>query len=316
MADGVAPHVLHEFPVMGTTAQLCLRLDEGPARPLLDEAERELHRLSAILTRFDPESELERLNDAGTAEVGDELGELLACALERFHATDGRFDVGVGSQLVAAGYDRTYRTLDQLDDTARTDLGRSLAANATGTSPARTNEPPVTLDGTTATVRAGSRIDLGGIAKGWASDRIARRLAERAGRSALVSLGGDVAVQVVDGDRPWPIGLDLGPDGSTSLALAYGGLATSAWRGRAWRRQDGTLAHHVIDPRTGEPAATDVQRITVVAATCMDAEVWATALMLAGADAAIDEANARGLAAVIMRDDDSCVRTGSLAAPA
>ena len=312
MADAPTSHVTHEFPVMGTTAQLLLRSDEHSARPLLQDAERELHRLSALLTRFDPGSELERLNDARTAEVGGELLELLDAALERFHATDGRFDVGIGAQLVAAGYDRTYRLLDQLDDSARSELAGSMRPD-TNEVAAHGGAPPCTIVGRTVTVRDGARIDLGGIAKGWAADRVVRQLAAASDCSALVSLGGDIAVSVVDGDRPWPVGIDAGADGSVTLALAFGGLATSAWRGRAWRRADGELAHHVIDPRTGQSATTDIARITVIAPTCLDAEVWATSLMLVGSDAAEHEANDRGLAALIVRADDACVRTAELA---
>lgn len=320
MTDAPPPYVLHEFQVMGTTAQLLLRADEASARPVFERAEAELHRLNALLTRFDSSSELERLNDAREAAVGDELLELLQHALEQHRATGGRFDVGVGARLVAAGYDRTWRTLDQLDDTARAELGRSMlhgdhesAPEPSSPSPSPVPEP-FSIDGRRVTLRDDIRIDLGGIAKGWASDRIARMLAHDAGCSSLASLGGDIAVQVAQGDAPWPVGMDTGADGRLTLALAYGGLATSAWRGRAWRRsQDGALAHHVIDPRTGEPARTDVAQITVIASSCMQAEVWATSLMLAGSERAEREANELGLATVIVRSDDSSVRTGSLA---
>jgi thiamine biosynthesis lipoprotein len=99
-----------------------------------------------------------------------------------------------------------------------------------------------------------------------------------------------------------------------TLALAYGGMATSGWDSRMWKSGHGDeIAHHVIDPTTGTSAVTDIARITVVAPTCMDAEVWTKALFLVGSRAAAAEANERGLTAIIVRADGACIKTGALA---
>lgn len=301
--------------MMGTDAQVLMRLDEAAAQVHFDAAEAELQRLCDVLTRFDPGSELERMNDAGGGRVGPELLELLEQSLRSFEATEGRFDVGVGAHLLAAGYDRTYDDLAHLDDDEREQLVRSATheAGARGSIEA-SRVAPFTLRDGEVTLRAGIRVDLGGIAKGWSADRVARELHASTGASTLVSLGGDIAVQVSEGDRPWPIAVETGSEGSITLALAHGGLATSGWQGRMWRTgADGEVGHHLIDPATGRPARSDVARITVIADTCMDAEVWTTALMLAGADAAALEARERELTAIIVRSDGSHVRTGALA---
>jgi thiamine biosynthesis lipoprotein len=315
--DDAAPagHARLDFRVMGTDARLLVRRDDAYGHQLLAEAEQQLHELSARLTRFDAGSELERLNDAGEAEVSPVLLELLVAAAAARQETGGRFDVGVGAAMVAAGYDRTFRELDQVDDDARQRLEAQMAPHSqrVGDAAAPSGPAPYVISGARVTLRPGVRVDLGGIAKGWASDRIVHWLGDTAEASALVSLGGDIAVCTVEGDDPWPVSASLGAEGRMNLALAFGGLATSGWDGRMWRTASDEVAHHVIDPATGRPAQTDVARITVIGATCMDAEVWAKSLMLAGSASASAEAEARGLTSIIVRADGSSIRTGALA---
>ena len=130
----------------------------------------------------------------------------------------------------------------------------------------------------------GIHLDLGGIAKGYAVDRAAKILEEHG--PCLVDAGGDIAAR----GRGWPIGLDTG-DGTLTLELGDGAVATSGRDRRRWRR-GGEELHHIIDPATGLPAAGDLLRVTAVAATATDAEVRAKALFLAGAEEAEREANA------------------------
>src|SRR5699024_3380998 len=147
----------------------------------------------------------------------------------------------------------------------------------------------------------GVRIDLGGIGKGYAAERAAEVLATAG--PCLVSAGGDVATR----GGSWPIGVDTA-DGTITLELRQGGLATSGRDRRTWRR-DGRELHHLIDPRTGEPAETDLLRVTVVAADAIEAEIAAKELFLAGSR----EASATDLAAVLVTDDGRTVMTGALA---
>ncbi|MCW2961421.1 MAG: ApbE family lipoprotein [Thermoleophilia bacterium] len=323
---------VHDFRVMGTDARIVLRAPEADAAPFLEEAVRELQELQERLTRFDPSSELEQLNDARTAHVSPVLLELLEAARDYQAQTEGRFNVGLGTKLIAAGYDQTFTQLRTVDDATRSDLHERMLTH--GSSDAKASSAPAgaataaaaasfDIDGDRVLLHGDARIDLGGLAKGWSADRIAQRLRERSGCSVLVSLGGDVGIQVVDGDEPWPISASVGDGGEMTLALAFGGLATSGWDGRMWMRGEASgddprddlsdVAHHVIDPVTGAPAVTDIARITVIGASCVDAEVWAKALMLVGADAAAREATERGITAIIVRADGSCILTGALA---
>ena len=107
------------------------------------------------------------------------------------------------------------------------------------------------------------RIDLGGIAKGWMADR----LAERLGDHVLVNLGGDLYAR-----GEWPVAIAC-----KTYLLRNLGAATSSTRKRRW----GDL-HHLIDPRTGLPATTRVEEVSVVAETALDAEVLAKTVLISG----------------------------------
>lgn len=312
--DQAAPFAVRRFKIMGTFGELLLRADGQVAERLFDEAIAELERLSSVFTRFDPHSPIELLNDAGGGHVVGEMREILDASLRAHHDTDGRVDVGIGADLIAAGYDRDFDLLDVPSAEELAERATSTAQPGVGAAPqpgsARRPGYEISPDGTLR-IRPGVRIDLGGIAKGWSSDRICALLSPHG--SCVVNLGGDIALHVAEGDEPWPIGVDMGGE-TRSYAIAYGGLATSGQDRRVWRNSDaGDLAHHVIDPRTGHSAQTDILRITVMAPSCLEAEVWAKALFLAGFEAARAEANEREITAILVGMDQRVAHTGALA---
>jgi thiamine biosynthesis lipoprotein len=90
------------------------------------------------------------------------------------------------------------------------------------------------------------------------------------------------------------------------VTIRDGGLATSSVLGRAWRR-GGAWLHHIIDPRTGEPARSCWRTATVAAATCVDANVASTAAILRG-EQAFGWLQGIQLPARLVRDDGSVVR--------
>jgi thiamine biosynthesis lipoprotein len=124
-----------------------------------------------------------------------------------------------------------------------------------------------------ARLAAGAGVDLGGIAKGWMADR----LCERLGPNSVANLGGDLFAigPGPDGDG-WPVGL-----GTSTLLLNGLGAASSSTRRRSWGP-----VHHLIDPRTGQPATTGLEEVSALASTGFMAEVVAKTALLLGADEA------------------------------
>jgi thiamine biosynthesis lipoprotein len=276
------------FRAMGTEIELLI--DAEGADDALDAAEREFHRLEALLSRFRDDSELSQLNRDGSIEAGPDLLRVVELALGARERTSGRFDPTVHDALVAAGYDRTFEAVAA--DGA--EAGTPVPAGG-----------GVRIDGYHIELDAGVRIDLGGIGKGYAAERAAEPLATAG--PCLVNAGGDIATR----GGSWPVGVATG-DGTLTLELSGSGLATSGRDRRAWRR-GGSALHHLIDPSTGASAASDVLRITVVAADAVDAEVLATSLFLAGMDDAAIEADAAGVPAVIVGEDGRTLLVGGLA---
>jgi thiamine biosynthesis lipoprotein len=155
----------------------------------------------------------------------------------------------------------------------------------------------------------GVRLDLGGIAKGYAVDRAAALLASHG--PCLVNAGGDIAVAGAPQAGVWPVGVEV-PSGTLTLGLERGALATSGRDRRRWTVGDDEQ-HHLIDPRIGRPAESDLVRVTVVAGTCTEAEVLAKALFLAGERAAVQEADELGVPALLVTEDGRVRKAGGLA---
>jgi FAD:protein FMN transferase len=272
------------FNAMGTTIEL--RLDAVGADGAFDAAEAEFERLEQIMSRFRPDSELSQLNRDGTIDASQELAEVVTLALDARERTGGRFDPTIHDALVAAGYDRTFDELPTNSAVAGT-------PSACGGG--------VHVDGLRITLEPGVRLDLGGIGKGFAAERVAQQLALTG--PSLVSAGGDVAVRGVPAEGTWAVAVDE----TLTLGLDRGGLATSGLDRRRWRR-GGIDQHHLIDPATGRPARTDRVRVTAVGADAVDAEVLAKTLFFGGSAEAI----AANVPAVLVTDDGRTLTTGGL----
>jgi thiamine biosynthesis lipoprotein len=140
-------------------------------------------------------------------------------------------------------------------------------------------------------VRPGVRLDLGATAKALCADRAAARAARAACVGVLVSLGGDIAVAGEVPEGGWRVRVtdraDSRPDGlepGQTVTVRTGGMATSGTSARRWARAGATV-HHLIDPRSGPPAAERWRTVTVAAPSCVAANVASTAAIILGDDA-------------------------------
>lgn len=256
----------HEsFRAMDTDIDLLLIEDRQPfeaglsARLLFEQQE-------ARFSRFRPASMLSRLNRGET--ISDtRFATACALALRAHEATDGLYNPMVLPALEQAGYSKTFREVGGGDPQPRTvpDPHESFA-----------------IEGNTVRLEAGG-LDLGGIVKGWTVDLGIEMLSARY-PNAFLNAGGDIRCCGADdaGDG-WVIAIDNGTlEGTVWEGILYEAVATSSTRKRRWRTDSGKVAHHLIDPRTGLPAESPFEQVTVWAPECWKAETWAKAVLIGG----------------------------------
>ena len=292
------------FAALGTSALVAVTDDAAlpRARAMLEIA---LARLDAACSRFRPDSELSRANACAgrTVEISPLFAELVAVGLRAYDTSQGRVDPTLGSELRAAGYDRTF-TLVRVRDTW------AFTTRAWRDPPC--HDVQLDIERRTLLVPTGVELDLGATAKAWCADRMAVLIARLTNAGVLVSLGGDIAVAGAPPSTGWPIRIaadhDTPLDGlGPVVAIAEGGLATSSTTVRRWRT-DGGEAHHILDPATGVPAPTPWQCVSVAASSCVDANVAATAAIVLG-EAAPAWLEERALPARLERVGGGTVRT-------
>ena len=242
----------------------------------------DLDDLDAACSRFRPDSELARLDQAAgqPIRISPLLAEAIAVALRAAELTGGDVDPTVGEAIAAAGYDRDF-TLIPPDGPALSLMIRAVP----GWRQVRLDRPSRMV-----TVPPGVRLDLGATAKAWAADRSAGRICAALKCGVLVGLGGDISVAgPAPEDGGWRIRVqdvtgrpDEDPGGpAVTVAIVSGGLATSSTTARRWRR-GGSVLHHILDPRTGLPPAPVWRTVSVAAATCADANAASTAAIIRG----------------------------------
>jgi FAD:protein FMN transferase len=285
------------FRALGTYVYVATR-DAGELAAARRLTEVVLAEIDRTCSRFRGDSDLVRAN--ATAGHWVEVDALLVAAagvaVEAARATDGIVHPLLGRQLASWGYDRDYGDL--------VDTGP--------VTPPRAPEPDswtrVGLADNAIRVPAGTALDLGSTGKAFAADLVAATLTGELGASAIVSVGGDLAVARPDG-QPWPVAVSGQPGEPAVLVwLQSGGVATSNTQVRRWSRA-GTVCHHLLDPRTGAPATSAWSTVSCLGATAVAANTASTAAIVLGADApawlGAHEVSARLVAA-----DGSVRRTG------
>jgi thiamine biosynthesis lipoprotein len=223
-------------------------------------------------SRFKEDSELSKLNQqlGKEVEISDQLFSILKEALKFYEETNGVFNPGILSAIENSGYTKSIELIK----------GRELLAPSP-IAPVFTKLRPYQLDEDKQTVVLHTRIDLGGIAKGWVVDRAADVLSDTG--YGFVNVGGDIRI-FGSLPRPLNIGIEDPFDPSKMLAsiqVSDGAVATSTSMKRRWK-VDGSSKHHLIDATTGEPSASTIISSTVTAPTAVEADVLAKVVLLLG----------------------------------
>jgi thiamine biosynthesis lipoprotein len=242
------------FRSMGTDVEVHTRQQDGAqtARNMFASYEQRF-------SRFLANSELSEINSCGSSgQVSADMSEVLTAAAEIKKRTRGLVDIGVGRAVTDWGYTTAFADL----------VPPTSAPSSPGSTGWAFQGGRIDLDPEAA-------IDLGGIVKGWAADRVVE-----SGVADVVSAGGDL--RSVD---PTLV-VEVADEHGTVVAdvhVGVGALATSSRCSRRWKV--GSLdAHHIIDPRTARPAVTPIKSASVVAGTALEAEAGAKAVLLMGVD--------------------------------
>jgi thiamine biosynthesis lipoprotein len=259
-------------PRMGTLLGLTIQAPASIAERAAGRAFTLASTLEYLMTRFDPASALNRITRAAgrRVTVPAELARALSAARCLAKLTGGAFDPTV-APLVDLWRDAARRG----EMPSRHELAR--AQRLVGWQALSIRGRRIRL------ARAGMALDLGGIGKGWAADRIASTLRRVEGLSALVNFG-ESSLVAIRGPQPhgsWPV-LLRHPDGRLAgwFTLADWACSTSASLGRRWRIGRHKIGH-LIAPRSGQPLASSAQ-VTVLARTATVAEALSTALLVLG----------------------------------
>jgi FAD:protein FMN transferase len=264
----------------------------------------EMRHIDADMSTYKSDSEVSRVNSRAAQQpvkVSKELFDLLATALEYSRITDGAFDITYASVGFMYDFRARHHPSDQ-------QIAAALPA---------VNYHHLVLDAGNRTVRftqPGVRIDLGGIAKGYAVDRGIEILQRLGIRHALVSAGGDSRIIGDRFGKPWIVGIrhpDRKDEVIARIPLVDTAISTSGDYERYFDEQ-GVRYHHIIDPRTGHSASA-VRSATVLAPTATRTDGLSKTAFVLGADAALRIYERLGdVEAILVRPDGKVVYSRGL----
>ena len=287
------------FKAMGSDVEVWLETSANGIA-LLEALPGRFEALEDRLSRFRPHSELMQFNarSGDTVPVSETLLANISAAKHAARLTDGLYNPLVLPAMLAAGYDRSYESITG-----------TRAPHAVPVADWRA----ITIDTANSTVRipVGGAVDLGGVAKGWTAATIAKELS--AYGACLVSVGGDmVAHGRPQNGHGWCVAVaEPGSDAQNALSVSIRDVAvvTSGIDRRRWLADD-HAQHHIIDPRTGVPARTDVRTITIIHPHAPTAEAYAKAVLLLGSEAGLNWLNDQWQAAgMVVRNDHAILAT-------
>lgn len=250
------------------------------ARAILEKAQEDCRTYERLFSRTLASSDIGRLNAAeGEAvRIDPRTADVLQAALGYCEASEGVFDITVAPLVQLWDFRQGVEpTAEELAEAVDHVGWRKLDiwAQCGGNWFAQLRDPQ-------------AAVDLGGIAKGWIADALGKMMLRYGATGAMINLGGNV---LVVGEKPngapWRVGIREpkptaeAPKSLHTVELERGSMVTSGTYERAFEK-DGTLHHHILDPRTGMPVASPWASVSVVADRSLDAEGFSTTLLVLG----------------------------------
>lgn len=289
---------------MGSTwhVKLCVRQDED-ARAMQRPIDELLERVNDQMSTYRPNSEISRFNAHASTEpfaVSNDFAAVVAKALEVGKVTDGAYDITLDPLIDLWGFDRgggreTPPTQKEIEDARRHTGLHLVKVDLAGTALVKV-DPKVT-------------INLGGIAAGWAVDEVARLLEARGFHDFMIEVTGEVRAKGRNARGvPWKIGVKVPDIASTEVVAAVPlddrSLTTSGSYHNFFETKDRKRYHHILDPKTGAPAETELVSVTVMYSDAVTADGYDTPFLIIGEERARQIVAATpGMAALFIHQD-------------
>ncbi|MDD6483090.1 MAG: FAD:protein FMN transferase [Clostridiales bacterium] len=239
----------------------------------IDAAQAEIKRLEKLFDRFDPESDIYKLNTQKSYTVSSDSAQLIKTAAHIGEETGGAMDITIAPVMDLWGFGKgEYRVADMEEI--------KEALNSVDCS-------KISVSGNNVTIDKDASLDLGAVAKGFASDAVIKTMSEHNASSAIVSLGGNVqTLGKKNGTKKWSVGIQNPLDPSKYIAAVnvYNAAVVTAGSYQRYFEENGKKYHHIIDPKTGFPAQSGLSSVTVIAKSGLLADALSTALFVTGLD--------------------------------
>lgn len=243
------------------------------AKSAVSAATREIYRLEKLFSVTKEDSDIYRLNHAGSDEVvlNDETYSLLQRAKDISTVTNSKFDVTIYPVIKLWGFtEKDYKI------PSPSQLTEALKIVNT--------DNIILLENNTARLLNNAQVDLGGIAKGYIGDKAAQAMKAAGCESGLISLGGNVrTIGTKSSGEKWSIGIKS-PDSTdyfATLSTEECSVITSGSYQRNFTK-DGVTYHHIIDPETGKPSDSDAVSVTIIGKNGAVCDALSTAIFIGG----------------------------------
>ena len=271
----------------------------------VNKAVDEINRLETVLSAEKQESDIYKLNETGSGTLSTDTKNIVSKALEINKTTNGAFDISIYPLMVKWGFITQKYNVPSKNEISKllkdVDSSKIIFDKKSGNIKLKEN----------------MKIDLGGIAKGYTSNRVMQIFKECGVKSGLVSLGGNVqALGTKTDGTAWQIAIE-NPDKSSDyigvVSVKDKAVITSGGYERYFEK-NGKTYHHILDPETGYPAESGVKSVTIVSDDGTLADALSTSLFVMGKEKALDywREHKNEFDTVLVEDNGDITITGGL----
>ena len=271
----------------------------------VNKAVDEINRLETVLSAEKQESDIYKLNETGSGTLSTDTKNIVSRALEINKTTNGAFDISIYPLMVKWGF-----TTQKYNVPSKNEISKLLKD---------VDSSKIIFDEKSGNIKLkeNMKIDLGGIAKGYTSNRVMQIFKECGVKSGLVSLGGNVqALGTKTDGTAWQIAIE-NPDKSSDyigvVSVKDKAVITSGGYERYFEK-NGKTYHHILDPETGYPAESGVKSVTIVSDDGTLADALLTSLFVMGKEKALDywREHKNEFDTVLVEDNGDITITGGL----